>query len=51
MRKFIGITLLILLLYGISQSPGPWADTFHALGNRAGEAASGVSTFLTELAS
>ena len=49
MRRLLGAALLILLVYAISQAPGPWADTFTELGTNAGEGARGIGTFLTLL--
>lgn len=49
MRRLIGTALLILLIYSISQAPGPWADTFDELGGNLAEGARGFGTFLTLL--
>lgn len=49
MKKIIGTALLILLIYSISQAPGPWSDTFGELGTNVAEGARGFGTFLTLL--
>jgi len=49
-RRLIGVFLLLILLFAISKSPGPWADTFDALGDNLAESFRGFGVFLTKLA-
>ena len=49
MRRAVGVTLLLLLIYAISQAPGPWGDAGQHLGAHIAEGAKNIGVFLTAL--
>jgi hypothetical protein len=49
MRRLLMIVAIGTVLYGISQSPGQWADTVEAIGGKLSEIASGFGTFLSRI--
>ncbi len=49
MRRLVLGIIVALILWGISQNPGQWADAAEGLGDKIGTAADGFGTFLTRL--
>lgn len=47
-RLAFGI-IVALILWGISQNPGQWADAAEGLGDKIANAADGFGTFLTRV--
>lgn len=49
MRRLIGLAIIALIVYSVSQSPHLWADNANALGGHIADGTRGFGEFLHQL--
>ena len=49
MRRWLGVLIIVVIIFGISQHPAAWSHTVKSVGAGFGRAASGFGVFVTNL--